>query len=104
MRSFLLALSYLTIIPISLARAPSDQTVARSRYWFPVAGLLLGAGLAGLAGARGPLNAPAAGAAVMVVAWEALTGAFHLDGCCDLCDGLFGARSTAERLAIMKDP
>jgi adenosylcobinamide-GDP ribazoletransferase len=104
MRSFLIAVSYLTIVPISLSKPPSDRTVARSRYWYPVVGFLMGAALGGLAALAGLWNAPAAGAAVIVAAWVSLTGAFHLDGCCDLCDGLFGGRSAAERLAVMKDP
>lgn len=104
MRSFLIAVSYLTIVPISLSKAPSDRAVARSRYWYPVVGFLLGAVLGGLTALIGLVNAPAAGAAVIVAAWVVLTGAFHLDGCCDLCDGLFGGPSAEERLAIMKDP
>jgi adenosylcobinamide-GDP ribazoletransferase len=104
MRSFLIAVSYLTIVPISLSKAPSDRAVARSRYWYPVVGLLMGAALGGLTALAGLWNAPAAGAALIVAAWVALTGAFHLDGCCDLCDGLFGARSAEQRLAVMKDP
>ena len=33
-----------------------------------------------------------------------LTGALHVDGFCDLCDGLFGGQTAEERLRIMKDP
>jgi adenosylcobinamide-GDP ribazoletransferase len=104
MRSFLVAVSYLTIIPISFGKAPSARVVARSRYWYPVVGFLVGAALGGLSEAVGLLNAPAAGAAMIVAAWVLLTGAFHLDGCCDLCDGLFSGADPEERLTIMKDP
>jgi len=104
MRSFLIALSYLTIVPVCLSEPPSDKTVAASRYWYPVVGFLLGATLGGLTAVLSLLNTPAAAAALLVAAWVALTGALHLDGCCDLCDGLFGGRNAAERLAIMRDP
>ena len=42
MRSFLAALAFLTIVPVHLRSAPPAETVARSRFWFPVVSLILG--------------------------------------------------------------
>jgi len=39
---------------------------------------------------------------LVLTAWVVLTGALHLDGFCDLCDGLFGGRTPEDRLRIMQ--
>src|SRR4051794_38351947 len=68
-------------------------------------GALLGATLGGwtalLALWGGP---PLVSAFLILLAWVVLTGALHLDGFCDLCDGLFGGHTPEDRLRIMKDP
>ena len=38
------------------------------------------------------------------MAWVGLTGALHMDGFCDVCDGLFGGQTAEGRLRIMRDP
>jgi len=43
-------------------------------------------------------------AGVVLALWIVLTGALHLDGLGDCCDGLYGGTTPAERLRIMKDP
>ena len=105
MRSFLTALAFLSIVPIRFRVLPEPAIVARSRFWYPVIGLLLGAALGGwmallILWARPPLVS----AFLILLAWVVLTGALHLDGFCDLCDGLFGGRTPEDRLRIMKDP
>jgi adenosylcobinamide-GDP ribazoletransferase len=71
--------------------------------WLPIAGGILGAvaGAAGLvAGIRLEVLAP-------VVAWGTLlvlSGAIHLDGFLDWCDGIFAAATPERRLEIMRDP
>lgn len=104
MHSFLVAVSYLTIVPVHFREAPSNGAVAQSRYWYPMVGLLLGVILGAITLAALQIGATVAGAFAVLVAWVALTGAFHLDGCCDLCDGLFGGQTVEKRLAVMKDP
>jgi adenosylcobinamide-GDP ribazoletransferase len=104
MPSFLVALAFLTIIPIRFRELPSDKIVARSRFWFPVVGLLLGALLAGCTHLLSQLASPMIAAIGVLTAWVLLTGALHLDGFCDLCDGLFGGETPEDRLEIMKDP
>src|SRR5436305_872648 len=102
MRSFLVALAFLTIVPVRFGKMPTPRDIARSRFWYPAVGLLLGAALGGACAAlttwyRSPLVA----AFLVLAAWVALTGALHLDGFCDLCDGLFGGRTPEERLRIL---
>jgi adenosylcobinamide-GDP ribazoletransferase len=105
MRSFLVAVAFLTVLPVPFRKLPEPAAVARSRFWYPLVGLLLGALLGGtaallVASGRSPLLA----AFLLLAAWVLLTGALHLDGFCDLCDGLFGGSTPDDRLRILKDP
>ncbi len=105
MRSCLVALAFLTTVPIRFRTLPDPATVARSRFWYPVVGILLGAALAGWTALLGLWGkSPSLTAVLVLAAWVMLAGALHLDGFCDLCDGLFGGRTPADRLRIMKDP
>jgi len=105
MRSFLVAVSFLTVLPIRFRKLPAPDVVAASRFWYPAVGLLLGAALGGwtalLSAARYP---PPVSAFLVLAAWVLLSGALHLDGFCDLCDGLFAGRTPEDRLRILKDP
>jgi adenosylcobinamide-GDP ribazoletransferase len=104
-RSFLVALAFLTLVPIRFRKMPTADIVAASRFWFPLVALLLGASLglwtALVAAWR---LSPLLASFFILVVWVAATGALHLDGFCDLCDGLFGGHSPEDRLRIMKDP
>jgi len=73
-------------------------------FWFPAVGLLLGGLLGCWAWAVGQFAAPMVGAFLVLTAWVLLTGALHIDGFCDLCDGLFGGKTPEDRLRIMKEP
>ena len=48
LRPFLIALQFLTRVPVRLARAPEPLDLGRSLLWYPVVGLLLGGLLFGL--------------------------------------------------------
>jgi adenosylcobinamide-GDP ribazoletransferase len=103
MKPFLIALQFLTRLPVRLRDVP-DREVGRSLLYYPVVGALLGAALAalgvGLDGAPALLRA-----AIVLCAWVLLTGALHLDGLADSADAWVGGRGDRERtLSIMKDP
>jgi len=104
MKSLLLAISFLTTMPVNLKEAPGPGDLGRSGAWFPWLGLVIGALAAlafyGLSLAFQPLLAAALAAAL----WVALTGGLHLDGLADCCDGLFHPSNPQRRLEIMKDP
>jgi adenosylcobinamide-GDP ribazoletransferase len=104
MKSFLTALAFLTVFPIRFRESPSPTVVAQSRFWYPIVGLLLGIVLASWTELLGRLDQPALEAFLILVVWVGLTGALHVDGFCDVCDGLFGGQTPEDRLRIMKDP
>jgi len=104
MRSFLIALAFLTVLTIRFREMPDVPAVARSRFWYPVVGVFLGALLGGWSWAMAQLAPPAIAAFLVLLFWVLITGALHLDGFCDLSDGLFGGWTPEDRLRIMKDP
>ncbi len=103
-QSFLIALAFLTVLPVRLRRLPSNSVVAVSRLWYPVVGLLLGASLGFAAYGLLAVASPGLTAFLVLALWVIATGALHLDGLADLADGLFGGRDPQERLKIMRDP
>ncbi len=104
MRStFPLALTFLTVIPWPRLRLAGPEELARSLFWFPWVGALLGViyGAAALGlGRVWPLPVAAAGLVALTVI---LSRGLHLDGLADTLDGLGGGRDPETRLAVMKD-
>lgn len=77
--------------------------MGRSMRYFPLVGLVIGALLAGVDYSLSYLFSPAVASLLLVTTLALVTGALHLDGLADLCDG-FGARGGRERfLSVMKD-
>lgn len=103
-RPLLIALQFLTRVPVRLNRPPDSGEVGRSLLFYPLVGLLLGLLLATLAGLLAGLPS-LLGAALLLVAWVLFTGALHLDGLADTCDAWAGGHGERERtLTLMKDP
>jgi len=103
-RSLLLALQFLTRLPVPEMRAVEDRDTGRSQLWYPLVGLLIGLLLAAFAWVL--TSAPhLLRAALVLAAWVAITGALHLDGLGDSADAWMGGLGSRERtLTIMKDP
>jgi adenosylcobinamide-GDP ribazoletransferase len=103
MKGFILALQFLTRLPMPRVRG-DDADFARSMRWFPAVGLVVGLVVAGSAWAGARLD-PSTGALAGLVAWVAVTGALHLDGLSDLADASGAAHKDRERmLAVLADP
>jgi adenosylcobinamide-GDP ribazoletransferase len=98
----LVAVAFLTRIPVGRLVAAGPDDVARAAPLFPVVGAAVGAA-AGLTAdvLTGPLPAQAAGALAVGVAALA-TGAMHLDALADTADAL-GASSRERALEILRD-
>ena len=101
---FLVALQFLTQLPVRFDAQPSNKIIGRSLLCYPLIGLIIGALLVGLGWLLS--SAPALiAAALLVTAWVILTGGLHLDGLADCADAWIGGMGNSERtLAIMKDP
>ncbi len=99
---FWIALQFLTIIPMPFKREPKEREIASSLVFFPVVGLLIGLLLLLANWGLGEIFDPVITSVLTLLVWVLISGAMHLDGLADSCDGLAG--STAEkRLEIMKD-
>ncbi len=103
MRLFVIAFQFLTIIPLPFAVAWQEGEMGRSMRWFPLVGLAMGGGAALARYGCSLLLPPSLADLLVVLLFVLVTGALHLDGLADVCDG-FGARGGRERfLEVMKD-
>lgn len=99
---FWIALQFLTIIPMPFKKEPKEREIASSLVFFPIVALLIGLLLFLANWGLGEVFSPVVTAAFTLLVWVLISGAMHLDGLADSCDGLAG--NTAEkRLEIMKD-
>lgn len=104
MRSFWLAVSFLTRLPTPGVPDLSPGDLARATRWYPVVGLAVG-GVEILVLTVGSWAAgPLFGAVLAVAAGEWFTRGLHLDGFADCLDGLLVNGDRERRLAVMKDP
>jgi adenosylcobinamide-GDP ribazoletransferase len=103
LEAFLVAIGFLTIIPIRSAGSYDPRTIGRSLAWFPAVGLLIGCALAAVDRLAGSVFTPSITVALVLATGAALTGALHLDGLADTADGVFGGRTPERRLEIMRD-
>jgi adenosylcobinamide-GDP ribazoletransferase len=106
LRAFLIAVQFLTRVPVPSLGELKDEEIGLSVAYYPLVGVLLGAVLTLLAfliasrqGAQ-PLFA----AALVLVAWELATGGLHLDGLADTADAWACGGDRERMLAVMKDP
>lgn len=100
---FLLALQFLTKIPVKLNRPFEEQKLGRAMAFFPFIGLLLGIGTATIYTTLETFLAPQINDLVVVIFLIVVTGNMHLDGLMDAADGLFSGKPREEILKIMKD-
>jgi adenosylcobinamide-GDP ribazoletransferase len=102
-KGFLVALQFLTRLPLPRLRV-SDAEFAASMRWFPAVGLVIGAILC-LGAMLSERLDPWVGALTALVLWVLVTGALHLDGLGDIADAGGAAHKDPERLrAVLSDP
>ncbi len=104
MISFLLAMQFLTILPLKIKEF-SEQRIAWALAYFPIAGLLLGLMLVWLNTLLFVLGIPPLVVnIILVVVLIILTGGMHLDGLSDTADAFLSGKGKEEMLEIMRDP
>ncbi|MGV8844720.1 MAG: adenosylcobinamide-GDP ribazoletransferase [Pseudomonas sp.] len=104
MIAWLIALQFLTRLPVRLAGVPTPQQQGRSLLWYPLVGLLIG-GLLSLSHWLLGATPASLQAALLLTLWVGLSGGLHLDGLADSADAWAGGYGDRERsLAIMQDP
>jgi len=99
----LAAVQFLTIAPPLVRRSFTDAELGRAVGYFPLVGALIGAFLVGFDHLLGLFLPTGVTATLVLTGWVLCTGALHLDGFLDSCDGLFGGRTPEDRLRIMRD-
>lgn len=99
----LAALQFLTIVPPLVRRPFTPAELGQAICYFPLVGVLVGGVLAGLNKSLTFLFPPEVTAGLLLAVWVILTGALHLDGFLDACDGLFGGSDPETRLRILRD-
>ena len=99
MNDFLTALGLLTIIPVRYREPISAGAYA----YFPFVGLLVGLFLTGANFLLRAVFPNYVAAALLLALWVIVSGALHLDGFADACDGLFAATTRGRRLEILRD-
>jgi adenosylcobinamide-GDP ribazoletransferase len=98
MRTFLAAISFLTIIPVTSKVPPG-----RAAMLFPLVGAMLGAAGAGLFIAADFVLPPSLAALIAVAFWTVISGVLHEDGLADVADAMRAGRTREKMLAILKD-
>lgn len=103
MKAFILILQFLTRIPIKADMAADEADFAKGIVYFPIVGLIIGSfnllvyrAADMIAGGLFPI-------VCCLLANTAITGALHLDGIADTCDGIFSSRTKDRMLEIMRD-
>ena len=103
MSSFLLAMQFLTTLPLKIKNF-SDKKMAWALVYFPVVGLFLGLMLVGLNALLSSLGiSPVVANIILVIVLIMLTGGMHLDGLADTADAFLSGKAKKEMLEIMRD-
>lgn len=97
------AVQFLTIAPPLVRRAFTPVELGRAVGFFPLVGLLIGGFVIGLDRLLAWFLPSNVTATLLLTGWILCTGALHLDGFLDSCDGLFGGRTPEDRLRILRD-
>ena len=103
LRLFLMALQFLTRVPVPAWVGYEQASMRRAARHFPLVGALVGAFGATLALGAHTVWPPLVAATLAVAGTVWVTAAFHEDGLADTFDALLGATSRDKALVIMKD-
>lgn len=103
MRSFLIALQFLTVYPWFRSIAPSAEEIGRALSFFPLVGFLLGGILASINWLLAPYMPSEILSVMLITLMVLLTRGLHLDGLGDTFDGLGAGGDREHVLKVMDD-
>lgn len=103
MTGLLLAIQFLTRIPLPVRLDLPTASIGTSMRWFPLVGGCIGVLAALLDLGLTPFAGVEVRSILVVALLAGITGGLHLDGLMDSCDGLLAFTSRERRLEIMSD-
>ncbi len=101
--SFLLAVQFLTRLPVPARDIYSPRRMAASVGYYPIVGMLVGGASAIVFAAADTFFPQPLAVVIAIAAGLLLTGAFHEDGLADTFDGVGGGSTRDKALDIMRD-
>lgn len=108
MKQFLIALQFLTRIPVNFRDVPTQKQTEESLLAYPIVGIFIGLILTSillLFQLYTPNIDKLLVSAIILSVWVLITGGLHLDGLADSADAIVGGFGDREKtLSIMKDP
>ncbi len=99
MKSLLVALSFLTVIPVNFKEV-NENTLKNSIRYYPVVGLFLGIFFYFITFLNFNIDLTTL---LILISCVAITGGFHLDGLADIADALGALKDREKTFEIMKD-
>lgn len=102
-KSFLIALKFLTIFPVGKNLKIQDKKLAKSASYFPLVGALIGLLLIAVDFILRPFFPDSIVNLFILITLILVTGVLHLDGFIDSTDGLFSSQNKKRILEIMRD-
>ncbi len=103
MRSFLIALQFLTSFPIKLKGEIADKELAKSMAYFPLVGFAIGIVLAFACNVFNLIFPHEVNCALILALNVIITGGLHIDGFIDTFDGLASRGDRKRVLEIMRE-
>ena len=93
--------SFLTIIP---SKNSELETVAKSMYLFPIAGVVIGLIVGGAGYGLSLFVQPLIVGLLLTGSLVIITGVHHIDALCDFADGIMAKGTKEKKLQAMRDP
>ena len=103
MNSFLIALQFITTLPIKANLNYSEKNIASSMVYYPLVGTIIGFILVVFNLLLSKIIPDLLVNIILLIIWISLSGGIHLDGLADSFDGLFGGKDKKKILEIMRD-
>jgi len=103
MRRFILALQFLTVIPIYKNLKVNEEDLGKSALYFPIVGLFIGGCLVCSKFLLSFFLPRSVVDGMLIIILVLITGSIHLDALADTVDGIASGKEKNEKLSIMKD-